>query len=87
MVVKTIVVKVNLTNCRIGIYATLNSSERMIKQKLGRLLRHPDPIIIIPYFVNTRDEEIVRKMCEDYNPDLICKVNNINTLINIINGK
>lgn len=78
---------VNLTNCRIGIYATLNSSERMIKQKLGRLLRHPDPIIIIPYFVATRDEEIVNKMCEDYNPDLVCKVDNINTLTDIINGK
>lgn len=78
---------VNLTNCRIGIYATLNSSERMIKQKLGRLLRHPDPIIIIPYFVATRDEEIVNKMCEDYNPNLVCKVDNINTLTDIINGK
>lgn len=28
---------VNLTNCQIGIYAALNSSERMIKQKLGKL--------------------------------------------------
>ena len=66
---------VNLTDCRIGIYATLNSSERMIKQKLGRLLRHPHPIIIIPYFKDTRDEEIVKKMCEDYNPDLIKIIN------------
>jgi superfamily II DNA or RNA helicase len=78
---------VNLVNCRIGIYATLNSSERMIIQKLGRLLRHPHPIIIIPYFVATRDEEIVRKMCENYNPNLIFTVNNINDLINKINGK
>lgn len=78
---------INLVNCRIGIYATLNSSERMIKQKLGRLLRHPDPIIIIPYYENTRDEEIVNKMCEDYNPALITKVSDINKLINSINGK
>ena len=28
----------NLSNCQIGIYAILNSSERLIKQKLGRLL-------------------------------------------------
>lgn len=61
----------NLKNCRVGIYATLNSSDRMIKQKLGRLLRHENPIIIIPYFKNTRDEEIVRDMCKDYNPDLV----------------
>lgn len=68
---------VNLTNCRIGIYAILNSSERMIKQKLGRLLRHKDPIIIIPYFKNTREEEIVQKMLEDYNSALVKKINNI----------
>ena len=72
---------INLVNCRVGIYATLNSSERMIKQKLGRLLRHPKPIIIIPYYINTRDEEIVNKMCEDYNPQLIHRITNINKLV------
>ena len=71
---------VNLTNCRVGIYATLNSSERMIKQKLGRLLRHEDPVIIIPYYKYTRDEEIVKKMCEDYNPELIQTINNLSEL-------
>ena len=68
---------VNLTDCQVGIYATLNSSERMIIQKMGRLLRHPNPIIIIPYFKNTRDEEIVIKMCENYNPELVFTINSI----------
>ena len=68
---------VNLSDCRIGIYAMLNSSERMIKQKLGRLLRHPKPVIIIPFFLGTRDEEIVNKMLQDYNPDLVYRINNI----------
>lgn len=80
LAVKTVVVKVNLINCRVGIYATLNSSERMIKQKLGRLLRHEDPVIIIPYYVGTRDEEIVKRMCEDYNPDLITIINDLTEL-------
>lgn len=66
---------VNLTACRVGIYAVLNSSTRMIKQKLGRLLRHPEPIIIIPYFKYTREAEIVQDMLEDYNPELVSKVN------------
>lgn len=70
----------NLTNCRIGVYANLNSSARMIKQRLGRLLRHKDPIIIIPYFTNTRDEEIVNKMCADYNKELVSTVTNINNI-------
>lgn len=74
---KTVVVKVNLMNCQIGIYAVLNSSERMIKQKMGRLLRHKEPILIIPYFKNTRDGEIVNKMTEDYNPENIKIINDL----------
>lgn len=72
---------VNLTNCRIGIYATLNSSDRMIVQKMGRLLRHPNPIIIIPYFKYTRDEEIVKKMCENYNEELITTINDLSEIV------
>lgn len=70
----------NLYDCRVGIYATLNSSERMITQKLGRLLRHDDPVIIIPYYKGTRDEEIVKKMCEDYNESLITVINDLTEL-------
>lgn len=65
----------NLVNCKVGVYASLNSSERMIKQKLGRLLRHSEPVIIIPYYKYTRDEEIVNKMLEDYNPQLVLTTN------------
>ena len=71
---------INLTNCRVGVYAVLNSSERMVKQKLGRLLRHPEPVIIIPYYKDTRDEEIVRKMLEDYNSELVKTVSNLNEI-------
>lgn len=70
----------NLTNCRVGVYAVLNSSDRMIKQKLGRLLRHPDPIIIIPYFQDTREEEIVETMLTDYNPKLVTKITSLTQL-------
>lgn len=68
---------VNLTDCKIGLYASLNSSEILIKQKLGRLLRHKSPLIIIPYYRGTREEEIVGKMIEDYNPELITIIKNI----------
>ena len=64
----------NLVECRVGIYANLNSSEIIIKQRLGRILRHKDPILIIPYYKGTREEELVDKMLEDYNPALIQKV-------------
>lgn len=67
----------NLVNCRIGIYGNLNSSEIIVKQRLGRILRHKDPIIIIPYYKNTREEELVEKMLEDYNPELVKTINDI----------
>lgn len=71
---------INLSDCRIGVYAVLNSSERMVKQKLGRLLRHPEPVIVIPYYKDTRDEEIVKKMLEDYNSELVKTVSNLNEI-------
>lgn len=61
----------NLVNCQAGIFMALNASERMQVQKIGRLLRHQEPVIYIPYFCNTREEEIVSKMLEDYNKQLI----------------
>lgn len=70
----------NLINCQIGIYANLNSSETIIKQRMGRLLRHPNPIIIVPYYKDTREEELVKKMLENYNPDLVNKISNINEI-------
>jgi superfamily II DNA or RNA helicase len=70
----------NLTNCRIGIFCNLNSSELITKQRIGRLLRHKNPVIIIPYFKDTREEELVSKMLEEYNKDTIIEVNNIKNI-------
>lgn len=70
----------NLIDCQVGIYASLNSSDTMIKQKLGRLLRHPNPVLIIPYYNNTREEEIIKKMLEDYNPELVTVVESLNQI-------
>ena len=68
---------VNLTNCRIGIFCNLNSSEIVVKQRVGRILRHKSSVIIIPYFVNTREEELVKEMTSEYNPDFVHTVNSI----------
>lgn len=71
---------VNLTNCRIGIFCNLNSSEIVVKQRVGRILRHKFPIIIIPYFKDTREEELVQKMIEEYSVDSIISVDSINDI-------
>lgn len=56
----------NLVDCQIGLFVNLNSSEIITKQRLGRILRHPNPVIIIPYYVNTRDEQLVQKIASNY---------------------
>nr|DAI06174.1 MAG TPA: Chromatin remodeling complex ATPase [Crassvirales sp.] len=71
---------VNLTNCRIGIFCNLNSSEIVVKQRVGRILRHKSPIIIIPYFKDTREEELVEKMIEEYSKDSIITIDNVNDI-------
>lgn len=72
---------VNLINCKVGIYAVLNSSDTLVKQKLGRILRHKSPVVIIPFYEGTREEEIVKDiMLQDYNPELIRVINNLNKI-------
>lgn len=77
---KIVVVKVNLTNCRIGIFCNLNSSEIITRQRCGRLLRHKSPIIIIPYFKDTREEELVQKMVEEYSEKSKIIINNMSDI-------
>ncbi len=72
----------NLVDCKYGIFCNLNSSERYTKQKLGRLLRHPHPVVIVPYYTNTREEELVYKMFAEYDKHLITKINNVNEICN-----
>lgn len=67
----------NIVNCQVGVFNMLNSSERLATQRIGRILRHKNPVIIIPYFKNTRDAEIVDKMLAGYNTELISVVHNI----------
>ena len=71
---------VNLANCKIGLFAAINSSEILVKQKNGRILRHKEPVIIIPYYKNTREEELVVKMLENYNKDLVQTITNLKDL-------
>lgn len=70
----------NLVNCQVGIYANLNSSEAIIKQRMGRLLRHKNPVIIVPYYEDTREQELVEKMLENYNHELVNTIKDINEI-------
>lgn len=68
---------VNLSNCQTGIFDAINSSSLMQIQKTGRLLRHKKPCILIPFYRNTREEEIVEKWMEGYDSSLITTMEGI----------
>jgi superfamily II DNA or RNA helicase len=70
----------NLTNCQVGIFVSINSSDTMRIQKLGRILRHKEPKIFIIYYKDTREEELVKEMLENYNSELITVVDNFKQL-------
>lgn len=71
----------NLADCRVGIFVSINNSEILVKQKNGRLLRHKEPVIIIPYYINTREEELVKQMLENYNPELVSTITKFEDIV------
>lgn len=50
---------VNLSNCEVGIFAYIPSSDILQIQRVGRLFRHKKPKLVFLYFKDTREEEIV----------------------------
>lgn len=65
----------NLSDCKIAIFQMINSSQRLQVQKIGRALRHKKPVLVFPYYINTREEEIINTLIKDYNQTLINRVN------------
>lgn len=61
----------NLVDCKYAVFANYSASESIGPQRIGRSLRHKSPIIIMPYYENTREEEIVQEMIKDFNKDFI----------------
>ena len=69
-----------VSDCKVGLFAMLNGTQRLQIQKIGRILRHKHPVIIIPYYRNTRDQEIVQKMIENYDRNMVFTVTDLNKL-------
>lgn len=67
----------NLVDCKYAIFANLSSSEIVQVQRTGRSLRHKSPVIIIPYYQGTREEEIKDKMIEGFNKEFIKVIHSI----------
>lgn len=70
----------NLVDCKYAVFANYSSSEICSAQRIGRSLRHKSPIIIMPYYKGTREEEIVDEMIEGFNKDAIRTIHSIDEL-------
>lgn len=70
----------NLVDCKYAIFANYSSSEVCSVQRCGRALRHKSPVIIMPFYKNTREEEILKDMIKDFNPDSIHTVYSLTEL-------
>lgn len=67
----------NLVDCRYAIFCNISSSEVVIPQRLGRAMRHKSPVIIMPYYQGTREEEVITKMLEGFNKNYIKTIHSI----------
>lgn len=76
----------NLVDCKYAIFANYSSSDICSTQRLGRSLRHKSPVIILPYYVNTREEEVLEDMIRDFNKDAIYTIHSITELDRFIEG-
>lgn len=70
----------NLVDCKYAIMCNLSSSDIVTYQRLGRSLRHKQPVIIIPYYENTREQELIEKLSENFNMDYIKVIHSVNEI-------
>nr|DAK84489.1 MAG TPA: Chromatin remodeling complex ATPase [Caudoviricetes sp.] len=70
----------NLVDCKYAVFANYSSSEICSAQRVGRSLRHKSPVIILPYYEATREEEIVNTMIESFKEESIHKIYSLKEL-------
>ncbi len=70
----------NLVDCKYAVFANYSSSEICSAQRVGRSLRHKSPVIILPYYEATREEEIVNTMIESFKEESIHIIHSLKEL-------
>lgn len=70
----------NLVDCKYAVFANYSSSEICSAQRVGRSLRHKSPVIILPYYEATREEEIVNIMIESFKEESIHTIHSLKEL-------
>lgn len=70
----------NLVDCKYAVFANYSASEVIGVQRIGRSLRHKSPVIIMPYYENTREQEILEDMIKGFNEESIYTIHSITEL-------
>ena len=70
----------NLNNIEAGIIIQLDNEDRPFIQKSGRALRAKEPILLVFYYKETRDEEYLAKILEGIEPEYIRIVTDVNEI-------
>jgi len=70
----------NLVDCKYAVFCNMSSSDVVSVQRIGRSLRHKSPVIILPYYKDTREQEIIEKMTEGFNKGFIKTIHSINEI-------
>lgn len=74
----------NLVDCKYAVFANYSSSECVSWQRLGRSLRHKSPIIIMPFYEGTREQEILEDMLKDFSKESIVGIHSLEELDTLI---
>ncbi len=75
----------NLVDCKYAVFANYSASEICSAQRIGRSLRHKSPVIIMPYYEGTREQEIIEEMVNGFNPDALKVIHSVDELDKYIN--
>ena len=70
----------NLNNIEAGIIIQLDNEDRPFVQKSGRALRAKEPILLVFYYKDTRDEEYLAKILEGIEPEYVRIVTDVNEI-------
>ena len=70
----------NLVDCKYAVFCNLSSSDLVVYQRLGRSMRHKSPVIIMPYYEHTREQELIEKLSENFNMDYIKVIHSVNDI-------
>lgn len=71
----------NLNDIEVGVIVQLDGQERAFIQKSGRAMRAEEPILIILYYKETRDEEYLKKALEGISSEYVIEVTDLKEIV------